>query len=84
MKTRSNRVKERQFLRFSTKIFLVLSLVLFVAGFFILFHQYIVWGVWFEADDFFHHEVFAGLLIAIGCGFLVAPVILNVTRVKKR
>jgi len=43
-----------------------LMLTCFAGAFTILFHQYVNWGKWFEINDFLHHEVFAGLLIAFG------------------
>ena len=41
-----------------------------VAGALILIHQYLIGGVWFEVDQYLHHENIAVTLIAFGTGVL--------------
>lgn len=47
----------------------------FFSGLLILVHQALIsGGVWFELDQFLHHENIAAVIIAFACGLLVCVV----------
>lgn len=51
----------------------ILAVLLFVSGLLILVHQALTnYGVWFELDQFLHHENIAAVSIAFACGILLS------------
>ena len=50
---------------------LLFVVVLFFLGFLVLAHQAIIWGKWFEPDQFLHHENIAAIIFAFALGILV-------------
>jgi len=51
--------------KLTQKIASVTAVLCVLAAIAILVQQFIVWGVWFELDDFLHHENFAVVLLTI-------------------
>lgn len=78
MKTRSERVKRNgcavtdKEMKRQNNIFLAIAIVFMAIGFSLLVHQTIVWGRFFEMDDFLHHENFFVLFFAFGVGIIIA------------
>ena len=48
----------------------VLAALFFIAGFVILYEQYVTFGVFFQLEDV-HHEAFAMSAVAMGVGVLI-------------
>jgi len=77
-KTKSTRAKRNgcavteNEMKAQNNVFLAVAMVLFAVGLAILIEQSITWGKFFEPGDFFHHESFAILFIAVGGGILIA------------
>ncbi len=51
-----------------------LAVAFFVAGFLILFDQYVNFGVWFQIKDI-HHETLAFTAFALGIGVVIGSVV---------
>jgi hypothetical protein len=58
-------------------ISVVLAIIFFVAGFLILFEQYVTFGVFFELEDALHHEAFAMSAAALGIGILIGSIVVD-------
>lgn len=53
----------------------ILAVLLFVSGLLILVHQALTnSGIWFEFDQFLHHENIAAVIIAFACGILLSEI----------
>ncbi len=54
---------------------ILIIILLFFSGVLILAHQALISdGVWFELDQFLHHENIAAVVIAFACGLLFSIV----------
>ena len=49
---------------------IALALLFFVAGFLVLYQQYVSFGVWFQIEDI-HHETIAIALFALAIGTII-------------
>ncbi len=50
---------------------ILIIFLLFFSGLLVLAHQALIGdGVWFELDQFLHHENIAAVIIAFACGML--------------
>jgi len=47
------------------------AVVLFATAFAIGLHQAVIYGYWFEAKDFLHHENFMVMAVVMACMLLV-------------
>jgi hypothetical protein len=54
-----------------------LAILFFIAGFLILYEQYVTFGVFFDLSDVLHHENFAIAAIAVGIGVLIGAIIVS-------
>jgi len=63
---------------------LIVIVVIVLIPIFILFHQYTVYGVFFNISDVFHHENIAIFIFLTGIGFLIAIFIVNANIINQR
>ena len=56
------------------KIHLVFITLFILLGFFLLLHQVLTWGVWFQIEDI-HHETFALMSFATALGILIGKIL---------
>ena len=80
LKRTTTKQKIKNFLKtlFSTKYPLIklISLAL-ISAITILIEQQIAWGIFFDIEDFLHHENFAAILIAFATGIIFTLIILK-------
>ena len=61
--------------RLAITVVTIFALSAFIASFFILYHQKVTWGLWFEIDQVLHHEFFALIFLAVGIGIIIGVII---------